>query len=79
MRAKIFSARIVTQTKRAFYRNRGYYKGDGFRSDGSYRYGRIIEETDMAPRVQQQIQDTLSAMKYGRYASFMTTAMKKII
>lgn len=48
-------------------------RGDGFRSDGSYRYGRIIEETDMAPRVQQQIQDTLSAMKYGRYASFMTS------
>lgn len=51
--------------------------GDGFRADGSYRYGHIIEEKDMAPRVEQQIQDTLSAMKYGRYASFMTSGYEE--
>lgn len=51
--------------------------GDGFRSDGSYRYGHIILEKNMRARVDKQMKETLTTMKYGRYASFMSSGYEE--
>lgn len=51
--------------------------GDGFREDGSYRYGRIIDEINAEHRVRQQVLETVSNLKYGRYASFATSSYQE--
>jgi hypothetical protein len=48
-------------------------EGDGFRSDGSYRYGHIIKEMNRSERVSREIAVTSNALDTSRYASFKTT------
>lgn len=48
-------------------------RGDGFRGDGSYRYGHIITEETREERVSQEIAQTAQALGVGRYASFATS------
>lgn len=51
--------------------------GDGFRGDGSYRYGSILSEEGMVSRVRKQVKDTVLTIRHGRYASFMSSGREE--